>query len=101
MKESLAENVFTVGDLLPDRNPYGILASLVSEVGELSEEVSILEGDSYKDEGPDGVLGEAVDVIICAYDLIRTVYPHMTEESINIYAREKIIKWKNKTLEKL
>jgi hypothetical protein len=52
------------------RSLYSVLAATQSELGELSEEVAIESGDSYKDHGPDGIQGEAVDMLIAGLDLL-------------------------------
>lgn len=74
-----------------DRN--SILQSIVAEVGELSEEVSIAEGTSYKNSGPDGIVGEAVDVIVSALDLIYRERPGIGADEITAMAVEKCEKW--------
>lgn len=99
MIDSIAQQVWEIGDQLPPRSQYSILASLTSEVGELAEEVAIANGDSYKKPGIDGILGEAIDVLICAYDLIRRTHPNVTEAELDIYARQKVEKWKSKSVE--
>ncbi len=50
------------------RTPYSVLTKMYEEAGELSLEVAILGGDSYKSPGKDGVVGEAADFIIAAVD---------------------------------
>ena len=97
----LFEKVKIAGATLPDRSGASIMLSLVEEVGELSKEVSIVEGMSYKKPDVDGVLGEAVDVLITVLDLIHTLVPDATEEEINSYAGKKIAKWVRKTNEAL
>jgi hypothetical protein len=52
------------------RLPTDVLVHLLSEYGELAEEVAIATGSSYKPEGADGVVGEAIDVVLCAVDLV-------------------------------
>jgi hypothetical protein len=54
---------------------------------------------SYKTEGPDGVIGEAVDVLICALDIIKVHKPEITEEEIIKLVQDKCAKWKRKSLE--
>jgi NTP pyrophosphatase (non-canonical NTP hydrolase) len=95
----MIKEVFETGSSIPERSKLGILCSLVEEVGELSTEVSISEGLSYKTEGPDGVIGEAVDVLICALDIIKVHKPEITEEEIIKLVQDKCAKWKRKSLE--
>lgn len=78
------------------RTLYSVLSSVTSEVGELAEEVAIKNGDSYKKEGADGVVGEAVDVIIAALDLIWIADPTLTERCIGKIAEAKCAKWISK-----
>lgn len=73
-----------------NRTPNQILKHLKGEVDELHNEV-------FTDNpGPDGIAGEAIDVIVCALDLIFTNNPEMSNETIVEYARKKCDKWKNK-----
>lgn len=98
--ETLISRVFRVSDSVPPRGRYKVLGHLVEEVGELSQEVVIKQGDSYKKEGVDGILGEAVDVILCALDLIRVDNPTITEEEITEVVVSKLLKWKNNTIKR-
>jgi hypothetical protein len=79
-------------------------ASLIHEVGELSEEINVANGLSYKQAGPDGVIGEAIDSIISLVDLIY-VYAkenniELTEENLIRIAEEKLAKWERWELAK-
>ena len=78
------------------RNSYGILSSLVEEVGELSTEVGIQMGHTNKECGPDGILGESIDIILCSLDMIRRNYPDITKKDIKRIAIIKCEKWKRK-----
>lgn len=79
-----------------NRDIGSIHRSVVAEVGELSEEVDIALGTSYKQPSEDGVVGEAVDVIIAALDLISVHNPEFTDEQFMEYALKKMNKWKSK-----
>ena len=79
------------------RTKYSILASTMSEIGELAEEVMIDQGQSYKMAGSDGIVGEAVDSILCLLDLIHVVDPELTEAELNELAAAKCKKWMDKT----
>lgn len=71
---------------------------LLGETKELDEEVSqVMKGE---DEGEDGVVGEAIDVILCALDMIYQHAPHITEAQINSIARKKCEKWQSKERQK-
>jgi hypothetical protein len=63
----------------------------------LREEVDELEAEVFGyDAGPDGIPGEAVDVILCALDLIFKSTPEWTNEDIVAYAEKKCEKWARK-----
>jgi NTP pyrophosphatase (non-canonical NTP hydrolase) len=79
-----------------DRNSFGILSSLMEEVGELATEVGIQQGHTNKTPSDDGLLGESVDVILCALDMIRQNFPDVTSKDLKRIAKRKCEKWKNK-----
>lgn len=76
------------------RTPHSTLAYLLEEAGELATEVNIRQGFSKKDPGEDGVIGEAVDVILCAIDLIYQDNPFTTSYDIEEIIKNKLNKWK-------
>lgn len=93
---SLVNDVFAVSQEVEDgRTPLTILGHATSELGELADEVLIAGGHSYKCAGDDGVVGEALDLMLCALDLI---YVHtdgrITEEQLREIAARKLLKWK-------
>ena len=47
--------------------------------------------------GPDGILGEAIDVIACMMDIIRKQYPDITDDKLEWKMLEKCAKWERKT----
>lgn len=55
---------------VPHRTGEKVYLHLLSELGELGEEANIQNGELYKSAGPDGVVGEACDVVNCIADLI-------------------------------
>ena len=67
-----------------------------TDIGETAEEVNIASGISYKKPGVDGVVGEAVDVMLCLLDLIHKYDPTITKEQINALAEAKCQKWLKK-----
>lgn len=77
----------------PLRNQYSVLAHTTAELGELAEEVAIARGASYKAPGDDGVVGEAVDLIVCGVDMIYVTKPSITEEQILELVKAKCAKW--------
>lgn len=78
------------------RTAIDILAYGMTEVGEVSEEVLIKYSPiaKHKTSGPDGIIGEAMDVILCMMDLIHEENPDITEEELQAIARLKLDKWK-------
>jgi hypothetical protein len=70
-----------------------IMQHTTTELGELQMEVIIAEGKSYKQPGKDGVIGEAIDLIICAVDLIHKMDPNITEQQLQSIADRKLLKW--------
>ena len=73
------------------RTVPGIFESLHSEVEELEIEVY------FEPAGNDGIAGEAIDVILCALDLIFESTPDMTDQDIVEYAQKKCEKWAAKS----
>jgi hypothetical protein len=63
---------------------------LRDEVQELDEELAALT------PGEDGVAGEAIDVMLCALDLVFKARPDWTDADIVTYARRKCQKWASK-----
>lgn len=72
------------------RTKEDIFTHLVREVEELDEEIN------PDIPGPDGVFGESIDVILCAFDLIFRDNPDITNEEIMAYTLKKLEKWKAK-----
>ena len=64
------------------------------EVGELSTEVAVQSGLSYKKAGVDGVLGESADVIIAVIDLVyKSGY---SQQQLEDMMELKLAKWRAK-----
>lgn len=82
-----------------NRNIGSILRSITSEVGELAEEVDIALGTSYKEPDVDGIMGESVDIILGALDMIATHHPAVTSQQVFEIIFTKLDKWNNKVLE--
>lgn len=78
-----------------------VMKKCAEELGELSLEINISQGLSYKEPGKDGIKGEAVDLAICALDMFALQCHNMTSEEIEreflTYMLTKLNKWK-KTL---
>lgn len=95
-----AETVFSVASYFTTtiddgRTDKDVIDHMRSELDELQAEI-----DDPENPGPDGIFGEAIDVIACAVDIIRRRYPEMSVEDLEKMAsekmREKCIKWRNK-----
>lgn len=94
---SLINTSFAVSDKIDNsRTIENVLTHMTTEVGELALEISIAQGRSYKDASEDGVVGEAVDVILCALDIIRIYDTAITEADILAIANRKLAKWEQK-----
>lgn len=76
-----------------ERSVQDVLCYVMEEIGELSTEVAIKYGNSYKEAGKDGIIGEAVDAIINLIDLIRIDDPEITHNEIMSYVLAKLNKW--------
>ena len=68
----------TIDRIDGERTPQDIFNHAVSEIGELGQELIIANGRSYKEAGPDGIIGEACDVILCMIDMIHSQTKSMT-----------------------
>ncbi len=75
------------------RTKNDILGSMMEELGELAQEVSIDSGFISKAPSDDGIIGESVDVIIGAVDMIFRENPNITIEEICNIAERKCTKW--------
>lgn len=82
-----------------DRSQYRVLTSATEELGELAQEIRVANGHSYKEEGKDGVVGEAIDLIACALDLIYITDPNISGFEINQKLALKCAKWLKNTPE--
>ena len=73
------------------RNLRSVASHFFSEVMELDEELGLVyEG---KQPGPDGILGEGVDVILCTIDLIYQQDKNVTADKIIEKIKQKLDKW--------
>ena len=94
----MIKETFAVSRTTPKRSLGDVFTSLAEEVGELATEVSIQNGYSTKPEGKDGVIGESIDVIACALDMIWVFNPDITEEEVMTILKTKLEKWRNSRL---
>lgn len=79
------------------RTPQDVLAKSMEELGELSQEVLIAADKHYKDPGNDGIVGEAIDVMICMADMIYGQFPDIPECVVAEIMERKLIKWEEKS----
>ena len=75
------------------RTPKDVLMVLTEEVGELATEISIDAGFKNRLPSEDGIVGEAVDVILAALDIIKIYKPEITAEDLETIALRKCQKW--------
>jgi hypothetical protein len=80
------------------RNLFDIHNHLHLEVEELDEEVYDM---GYPGPGEDGIVGESVDVILCAMDMIFTHSPDITNEELEALFSKKLEKWKRNYSDKI
>jgi len=94
---SIIGDIFIASDQIDNgRSLNDIMLHSMTEIGELTEELIIKNGRSYKDGGDDGIVGEAIDVILCMVDMIRIHSPETTEEELRAIASKKLDKWVEK-----
>lgn len=79
------------------RNSSQVFKYVIEEIGELATELNIEDGFSSKDPGEDGIVGEAMDAIICLVDLIYIHQPGITEDELTQICVNKLKKWKEKS----
>lgn len=92
MSKDITAIVFDYSDQIDNnRNINSIFNHLKGEVDELSDEIKLVENGD--EAGPDGVVGEAVDIMLCAIDLIRRFNPNITADDVNQIAIKKCEKW--------
>ncbi len=104
LKDVLSMSVYQHTELGDTWTSQDTICSLTEEVGELSQEVQIHEGKlPYKEPSVDGVVGEAVDVIINVLDTLgRTQLEDQDEEAMDELLSQidhvmaiKLLKWKD------
>lgn len=83
---SIVQGVLNVCQTIDSpRTIHTVFDHMLSEVHELEMEFNSL--------GEDGVIGEAVDVILCALDVIYQDNPNVTEDDIARVVERKLTKW--------
>lgn len=93
------QHVMEISDKIDDgRTLSTVMLSLQEEVGELATEVAIHIGKSYKEPSSDGVVGEAVDVMVVLLDIIKLYDPTVSIADIEQIMVDKSNKWKSKSM---
>jgi hypothetical protein len=87
----------TSKNIVDGRSRYAVLAKATEELGELAQEVMIAASDHYKEPGKDGIIGEAIDVMVCCTDIIFSVDDTITEPQMQELLAKKLVKWKEKS----
>jgi hypothetical protein len=89
------------------RNPQDVLMTVVEEVGELATEIAIISGHKNREPGDDGILGETIDVICAAVDILHLLLgkdngdgthvlsPTQIEYVVMKVAESKLKKWED------
>jgi NTP pyrophosphatase (non-canonical NTP hydrolase) len=100
MAKSLITQVLETSDKIKNgRDPRDVLMTLMEEVGELATEIAIVSGHKNRAPGPDGIIGECVDVIAAVVDIIHLMYKDSAwlneeiEMLLQFRAEEKLTKW--------
>lgn len=96
----ITQILYTCSEIHDDRTKSDILLAIGEEFGELCTEVAIEKGFKKRDASLDGVIGEALDLIISAVDMIHHSLPksdpQAIEHALRQYATMKLNKWKDK-----
>lgn len=93
--------IFNIAKRAPIRHPLDVFAQLSEEIGELATEINIQTGfRSDRKPGPDGMIGEACDGIICLLDEIYLSQEwesqEQFEETVRNTLNRKMDKWNSK-----
>jgi len=94
----MIERIFKTSEFAAPRSLYKILVKAMEELGELAQEVAIKTGDCDKPVGKDGIIGEAIDAIICLVDLMKVHKPDITIDEINQIVAAKLAKWESQEI---
>jgi hypothetical protein len=75
------------------RTPESIIGHMRGEIEELQDEIN------GTGDGRDGIVGENIDIIACALDMIFEVQPDITDEELDAIMEAKCAKWAKKVNE--
>lgn len=78
-------------DIKNDRTLDSILDHAKGEIVEIEDEIAILKDGGVP--GDDGIIGEAVDVMICLIDMIYRTNPDITSDQLMAIVNAKCSKW--------
>lgn len=93
----LIEMVKATSERVGTRNVDAIFKSLAEEVGELATELSIEAGTKKREASPDGVVGEAIDVLVVILDLLHLKLGNdITGQAFLDRVQSKLNKWEGK-----
>lgn len=96
-RKGLIEMVKATSERVGTRNRGAIFKSLVEEVGELATELAIEDGTKKRDPSPDGVTGEAIDVLVVILDLLHLqLGEQITSQAFLDRVQSKLNKWEGK-----
>ncbi len=97
---TLANTIFEGCRSIKDgRNKIDVIAYVKEEFEELQDEVMMAEVNGKP--GPDGIVGEAIDLMINTIDMILLEHPEITEAQLIAIAKRKIAKWNDLSKAKL
>lgn len=88
------ETCEVVGHTKADQS--NIMLSLMEEAGETATEIKISKGLKSGPPGKDGIVGEAVDTILCALDVIYTEHGYLDTRELHEIFEAKLTKWRTK-----
>jgi hypothetical protein len=98
MTDTLVNRCLAMSRRIKDnRSVPDVQYKLTEEFGELGQELLIAAGKHYKMPGKDGVIGEALDMIVCLIDMIYHHQNDVTEEQLAEMIQKKLDKWAEKS----
>jgi NTP pyrophosphatase (non-canonical NTP hydrolase) len=94
---SVLQMIGRTSERVGTRNTDAILKSLMEEVGELATELAIEDGTKNREASPDGVEGEAIDVLVVIVDLLHLRFgKKLYSEEFLKRVQTKLDKWEGK-----
>ena len=95
----MISEIFNMSQAIKDgRTVQTAFNHLIQEVAELSAEINIELGVSDQKPGEDGIVGEAIDICLCALDIVwQKTDGKMTREEVIAFINKKLLKWQSTT----